>query len=153
MSVRKDRQSMILQLISDEPISTQDELIQKLREHGYDVTQATISRDIKELQLVKRIGDGGKSVYSVSTMLPESGIAQYSSIIEGAIVSTDYAQNICVIKTHSGMANAACASIDSMNWNGVVGTLAGDDTFFVVCRDEDSARRFCDSLNQMIHFS
>ena len=150
MNVRKSRQNMILSLIENESVSTQDELIYKLKEHGYDVTQATISRDIKELKLIKKIGKSGKSVYAVNSHENDVLISKYNAILTESLISTDYAMNTCVIKTHVGMANAACASIDATHWEGVVGTLAGDDTIFVLCRDEQSAKKFSDHLRKMI---
>lgn len=151
MSTRKDRQNTILTLIGNEPISTQDDLILKLREHGFEVTQATISRDIKELKLVKQVGPDGKSVYSAGDRSAESFGGGVSAILPGAVISTDYAMNTCVIKTHAGMANAACAAIDSMNWDGILGTIAGDDTIFVLCRTEAKARNFRESLDRIVH--
>ncbi len=150
MSIRKDRQEMILQLIEQEPIATQDELMLKLGEHGFEVTQATVSRDIKDLKLVKQIGTDGKSVYGVGT----AGKAAYpngaDSLLSSAVVSTDYALNTCVIRTHAGMAGAVCASLDAMDWDGLLGTIAGDDTIFALCRTEAKARNFRDTINTMI---
>ncbi len=149
MSIRKDRQDRILQLIEQEPIATQDELMLKLGEYGFEVTQATVSRDIKDLKLVKQIGTDGKSVYKAA-----SGGSGYpngaDSLLAGAIVSTDYALNTCVIKTHAGMAGAACAAIDGMAWDDILGTIAGDDTIFVLCRTEAKARAFRDTINNTI---
>ncbi len=150
MNARKDRQNQILTLIANEPIATQDELILKLREHGYEVTQATISRDIKELKLIKQIGPDGKSVYSAGTREADAYSNAAESILPGAIKSTDYAMNTCVIKTHAGMANAVGAALDSMNWDGILGTIAGDDTVFVLCRTETKARNFRDAINTLI---
>lgn len=148
MNARKDRQNKILALIADEPIATQDELIRKLREQGCEVTQATVSRDIKELKLVKQIGPDGKSIYSAGSR--EGYRDGAGALLPGAVVSTDYAMNTCVIRTHAGMANAVCAAIDAMNWDGVLGTIAGDDTIFVLCRTEAKARNFRDNLNSLI---
>lgn len=150
MNIRKSRQQEIITLITGEPISTQDELIKKLREKGFDVTQATVSRDIKDLKLIKKIGTSGKSVYSVNTSDEDNLSSKYKTIISGAIVHADYAMNTCVVKTHVGMANAACASIDAMHWEGTLGTIAGDDTIFVLCRSEQDARIFCEKLKSMI---
>jgi len=150
MSVRKDRQNTIIRLIGEKPISTQDELIQELRAHGFDVTQATISRDIKELKLIKKVGAGGKSVYSINKADSDLFQAKYNSILSGALLSADYAQNICVVKTHVGMANAACAALDAMDWDGIVGTLAGDDTIFVCCRTEEKAKELSSTFSGMI---
>lgn len=150
MNARKDRQNQILTLIANEPIATQDELILKLREHGYEVTQATISRDIKELKLIKQVGTDGKSTYSAGTREADAFPNGAESILPGAITSTDYALNTCVIRTHAGMANAVGAALDSMNWDGILGTIAGDDTVFVLCRTETKARNFRDAINTLI---
>lgn len=150
MNARKDRQNQILALIANEPIATQDELISKLREHGYEVTQATISRDIKDLKLIKQIGFDGKSIYSAGAREPYGYPNGAESILPGAITSTDFALNTCVIKTHAGMANAVGAALDSMNWDGILGTIAGDDTVFVLCRTETKARNFRDAINTLI---
>ncbi|MDD6806879.1 MAG: arginine repressor [Oscillospiraceae bacterium] len=150
MSIRKVRQNKIISLIEDFPISTQDELIEKLREYDFDVTQATVSRDIKELKLIKKIGPSGKSIYAISKNDSEALLSKYQAIFEGSVISVDYAINTCVIKTHNGMANAACAAIDAMKWEGVIGTIAGDDTIFVLCRTEENAAAFCTAVKEII---
>ncbi len=151
MTVRKERQNLILSLIEQQSISTQDELIQGLKKYGYEVTQATVSRDIKELKLIKRIGPNGKSVYSVNKIEGGLHAAKYNSILVEAVISADYALNTCVIKTHAGMANAACASLDALKFEGLLGTIAGDDTIFVLCRDEEKADAFCQTIENLIH--
>lgn len=150
MNYRKDRQNMIRMLIREGQISTQDELIQKLREKGYDVTQATVSRDIKELKLIKKVGPNGKSIYCLNTDTEGVGSAKYNAILSEAIVSVDFAENIVVIKTHSGMASAAAAAIDATDSEGVVGTLAGDDTIFVLCRDREQVRSFYENVSRLL---
>lgn len=150
MNYRKDRQNMIRMLIREGQISTQDELIQKLREKGYDVTQATVSRDIKELKLIKKVGPNGKSIYCLNTDTEGMGSAKYNAILSEAIVSVDFAENIVVIKTHSGMASAAAAAIDATDSEGVVGTLAGDDTIFVLCRDREQVRSFYENVSRLL---
>lgn len=149
MNIRKQRQNQILYLIENEQISTQDELSSKLREHGFESTQATISRDIKELKLVKKVGANGKSVYAPGKIEAETPLNKFYDIFAGAVTSVDYAMNTCVIKTHVGMANAACTAIDAMHMDGVLGTLAGDDTIFVLCRDEEHTEKFCASVKSM----
>jgi len=150
MNYRKDRQNMIRMLIREGQISTQDELIQKLREKGYDVTQATVSRDIKELKLIKKVGPNGKSIYCLNTDTEGIGSAKYNAILSEAIVSVDFAENIVVIKTHSGMAGAAAAAIDATDSEGVDGTLAGDDTIFVLCRDREQVRSFYENVSRLL---
>lgn len=150
MNIRKQRQDVILDLIKAEPVSTQDELISKLKSRGFEVTQATISRDIKELKLVKRIGAHGKSAYAASETPSEKLSSKYTAIFAEAVMSVDYALNTCVIKTHVGMANAACAALDAADKDEIVGTIAGDDTIFVLCRSEAAANSLCTSIHQMI---
>lgn len=150
MSVRKDRQNMIKKLIREEQISTQDELIQRLFANGFDVTQATVSRDIKDLKLIKKVGPSGKSIYCLGNNDGDMALSRYNAILTEALVSSDYSQNICVVKTHSGMANAAAAAIDAMEWDGIVGTLAGDDTIFVLCRDEEKTEKFYEAMSKQI---
>ena len=147
MNIRKQRQEAILELIKEEPISTQDELISKLRDKSFEVTQATISRDIKELKLVKKIGANGKSAYAVSEAAAERLAPKYNAIFIESILSADYALNTCVVKTHTGMANAACAALDAAANDSVVGTIAGDDTIFVLCRTEAAAAELCSKIN------
>ena len=150
MNIRQKRQQAIIKLIQNEEISTQDELIEKLKDHGYETTQATISRDIKEIKLIKSVGPNGKSIYSLGKSENEPTYNKFEDIFASTVISADYAMNTCVIKTHVGMANAACAAIDAMNWQGLVGTLAGDDTIFVLCRDVDTTERFCESVRKMV---
>lgn len=150
MNARKERQAHILKLITDCQISTQDELIRHLTEDGMQVTQATISRDLKELKLVKKVGSDGKSYYSIGTTDRELHQERYDSVLAGAVLSVDYALNTCVVKTHVGMASAAGAALDALDFKGVVGTLAGDDTIFVLCRTEERAEAFCQELRERI---
>lgn len=145
--MKKERQSLILSLIAENEIETQEELQQLLRERGYEVTQATISRDINELKIKKDNSDGGYSCYSVSS---KHNPIQYNNIISQAVVEMDYAQNIVCIKCHSGLANAACAVLDSMALNFIVGTIAGDDTIFVLVRSEKHAVQLIEELKKML---
>ena len=148
--MKSGRHAKILEIISEYPIETQDEIILRLKEAGYKATQATISRDIKDLRLVKTLGSDGKYRY-ISDMSrtadPRNGFEQ---LFSGSVVSVDCAQNIVVIKTFSGMANAVCASMDSTENAAVVGTIAGDDTIFVACRSAESAAELNESLKQYI---
>lgn len=136
------RQATILDLIRDYSIETQEELLSRLKEKGYNVTQATVSRDIKELRLLKTLSSDGKYKYtSYSKNNADSGVS-LNGFINSSVISIKSAQNLVVIKTMAGMANAICASIDSVDFRGVIGTLAGDDTIFVVCADIDKAADF-----------
>ncbi len=145
------RQSMILKLIEQQDISTQSELTDYLNEHGFNATQATVSRDIKELRLIKSVGKNGKSKYAVSTQ-ETSGIfsEKLLTIFKESVISYDNAQNIVVIKTMPGLASAACAAIDGMRTEDIVGTLAGDDTGFLLMHDTKIAEEFCKKLGKLL---
>lgn len=148
--MKYNRHAKILDIIENHVIETQDELAEKLREQGMDVTQATISRDIKELRLVKVLTPDGK--YRYSAMHSDTGNMndRLLVIIKEAYVSCDYANNILVIKTLPGMAQAVAATIDALGWNDIVGTIAGDDTIMVVCRAEKIAEDLMDKITRMV---
>ncbi len=146
--MKKDRHAKILELIDKYDISTQEELLEKLLDCGVEVTQATVSRDIKELRLVKHPASGGQYKYSLATGSDEKYM-KYSAIFTQSVTSSDYAQNICMLKCHPGTAQAACAAIDALEISEVLGTIAGDDTIFILCRTERAAqntKREIDSL-------
>lgn len=149
--MKKRRQAKILEIISKYETETQEDLQKYLHEAGFEVTQATISRDIKELRLVKAHSADGKYVYSTGKHPKEESFGRTAGIFNEAILKVQYAMNIVCIKCFSGMANAACAAIDSMDWDGVVGTIAGDDTIFVLCRSEREAQIFTVNLEKMLH--
>lgn len=149
MNIRKLRQKAILELIEEQPISTQDDLIKGLLDKGYEVTQATISRDIKDLGLVKR-RKNGKSIYVAGEQKENKIASKYNTIFTQAAVSADYAMNTCVIKTHVGMANAACTALDALMHEEIVGTLAGDDTIFALCRTEIAAKTVCEKVKTLL---
>ena len=149
--MKNDRQSKILEIIEREPIDTQEQLQQRLQEQGITCTQATISRDTKQLHLIKEPMGQGKYRYAVSVQRNRLNVAdKLRTIFRESIVSVDYAQNIVVIKTMAGLANAAAAALDSMSIPYMVGSLAGDDTAMLVMRDTDSARSFCDEIHEML---
>lgn len=148
--MKYNRHAKILDIIENYEIETQDDLAEKLRQSGMDVTQATISRDIKELRLVKVLSSEGR--YRYSAMNSDGGNVndRLLVIIKEAYVSCDYANNILVIKTLPGMAQAVAATIDALGWNDIVGTIAGDDTMMVVCRAEKIAEDLMDKLTRMV---
>ena len=149
--MKNDRQSRILEIIEREPIDTQEQLQQRLLEQGITCTQATISRDIKQLHLIKEPMGQGKYRYAVSVQRNRLNVAdKLRTIFRESIISIDYAQNIVVIKTMAGLANAAAAALDSMNIPYMVGSLAGDDTAMLVMRDAESARTFCEEIHEML---
>ena len=137
--MKKNRHEAILSLIAQRDIGTQEELMQMLNDMGYRVTQATVSRDIKHLKLIKTPVASGQYKYSCVNKDAEDFSGKYFSILSHSVTAVDYAGNMAVVKCYAGMANAACAAMDSLEIENVVGTLAGDDTVFVLCRNEDSA--------------
>ena len=149
--MKNDRQAKILEIIEQEAIDTQEQLQQRLQELGITCTQATISRDIKQLHLIKEPVGQGRYRYTVSSQRTRLNVAdKLRTIFRESIVSIDHAQNIVVIKTMAGLANAAAAAVDGMNGSYMVGSLAGDDTALLVMRDAESARNFCEEVHEMI---
>ena len=147
--MKKKRLELILKTIEEKDIATQEELLYELREHGLDVTQATVSRDIKELGLVKSMGRNGRYRYAVPRNAGGEAARHLHNIIAPSVLWVDYAMNTVVIKCYAGMAQAVCAAIDTMEFSGVVGTLAGDDTIFVLCRNEQNATEFMQSVKEL----
>ena len=148
--MKTKRHSKILELISEKDISTQEDLLVYLRESGFDVTQATVSRDIKELRLVKTMVSDGKYRYSPAASDNNSDVSTKFAVFNQSAKSVDYANNMIVIKCYTGMANAACAVLDAMNHEGVVGTLAGDDTIFALCRTPENASQMKDAIADLV---
>ena len=137
--MKTKRHGKILELIQNHAIDTQEELLNWLRKEGFDVTQATVSRDIKELRLVKSLSSDGEYRYSTGKTSEIDMSAKFYTLFRESVHSVDYACNTVVIKSMSGMAQAVCAAMDSLHWNGIVGTIAGDDTIFVLTRSENAA--------------
>ncbi len=132
---KKQRQSLILKIISQNEVETQNDLQELLMKRNVSVGQATLSRDIRELRLSKRVSENGVNCYFFETEKPLG----FNRLFAQSVVSMDYAQNIVVLKCHSGLANAACKVIDELDFQSVVGTIAGDDTVFVVTKSENFA--------------
>ena len=149
--MKNDRQSRILEIIEQENVETQEQLQQRLQEQGVICTQATISRDIKQLHLVKEPVGQGRYRYTVSSQRSRLNVAdKLRGIFRESIVSIDNAQNIVVIKTMSGLANAAGAAIDNMDLPDLVGSLAGDDTAILIMRTNEAAAEFCSEIHKML---
>jgi len=149
--LKNNRQNMILEIISQENIETQEQLLQRLQERGIVSTQATISRDIKQMHLIKEPVGQGVYKYAVSGNRTKLNFAEkLRTIFRESITSIDYAQNIVVLKTMPGLASAACSALDNMDIAYMVGSLAGDDTAFLVMRDNESAADFCEELKLML---
>jgi transcriptional regulator of arginine metabolism len=136
--MKKDRQERILQLIKEKPIYNQEELTNALIEEGFRATQPTVSRDINELGLVKSIENGKKSRYEAPKKINKA--ENYFSYFSESVISIETAMNLVIIKCKTGMAQAACASLDLLNLHSIIGTIAGDDTIFIATKDEDTAK-------------
>ncbi len=149
--MKNTRHNLILQIISEQNIETQAQLIEALAAHGVASTQATLSRDIKELHLVKELGADGKHHYAVSGKKKDNDHEQrLRKIFRESVTSYTVAQNIIVIKTLPGLANPACATLDPMHIQTLAGTLAGDDTAFLAMLSNKAAEDFCHEIDEMI---
>ena len=137
--MKNARQEQILRLIASEQIETQEELASRLNRAGFSVTQATVSRDIRELKLRKAPGADGRLVYTSKTDEEEDRRDRYQRVLRDAFVSADSSLNMIVIHTASGMAMAAAAALDSLGWKELLGCIAGDDTVMAVARSADGA--------------
>ena len=149
--MKPKRHAKILELITQYEVNTQEDLLHLLKSVGFDVTQATVSRDIKELRLIKTLSDSGKYKYSVSLKEEPTNFAvKFHSIFHNSVSHIDYAENFVVLKCYVGMAQAACAALDAMKWDGVVGTIAGDDTIFVLMRSPAQAVDLASELKKLM---
>ena len=149
--MKSKRQAKIMEIISTQNVETQEQLLELLRKEGFRGTQATISRDIKEMRIVKELTSLGTYRYAASTNeVSGSFSARLNTIFRECVTGFDYAQNIIVIRTLPGLASAAGSAIDAMNMSMVVGSLAGDDTVMVVMRDNNSAAAFCGEIKNLI---
>ena len=150
--MKTQRQTKILEIIASMDIETQEQLLNELKKAGYRSTQATISRDIKELRIMKELTSLG--TYRYTTVSKEKTVAfsaRLNTIFRESVISYDYAQNLVVIKTIPGLAPAASSAIDAMNMSVVVGSLAGDDTVVVIMRDLQAAIGFCAEIRRLLN--
>lgn len=148
--MKYNRHAKILEIIDNNVIETQEDLADILKEQGMDVTQATVSRDIKDLRLIKVLSSDGRYRYATFSQTENQVSSRLTTILTEAYVSSDYANNIVVVKTLSGMAQAAGSAIDSLKWQEILGTIAGDDTLIMVCRAEKIAEEIVNKFNKMI---
>lgn len=149
-ALKSQRQAKILEIISTINVETQEQLLQELEIAGFRSTQATISRDIKELRIVKELTTLGTYRYTTAAKeVPSTFSNRLNTIFRECVTRYDYAQNLVVIHTLPGLAGAAASAIDSMNMSVVVGTLAGDDTVMVVMRDSNAAAQFCGEISNL----
>ena len=150
--MKTQRQAKIMEIISNQDIETQEQLLQALQEAGFRSTQATISRDIKELRIVKELTSFGTYRYTTANReVPSTFSGRLNAIFRECVTSFDYAQNIIVIHTLPGLANAAASALDTMNMSVVLGTIAGDDTVFIVMRDTNAAAAFCGEIKSLLN--
>ena len=148
--MKSKRQEKILELIHDHSVQTQEQLLAELNDAGFRTTQATISRDIKQLHLIKEPTGNGTYRYAVSTQKMRLNLAdRLQTILRERIVSVDCAQNLVLIKTMAGLGPAAGAAFDGMDISAKVGTVAGDDTVLIVMRENESAAELCSEIEDM----
>ena len=148
--MKTDRHKKILEVIDRYEVGTQEELAKILNDEGYNVTQATVSRDIKELRLIKIPAGDGNYKYAIAPQKNPIIPSDVLSIFTSSVTSVDYSFNIVVLKTHSGMAQAVCAAFDNVHRPGVVGTIAGDDTIFIATRGEEASLALVTELKRFI---
>jgi transcriptional regulator of arginine metabolism len=150
--VKSQRQAKIMEIISTRNVETQEQLLAALQSEGFRGTQATISRDIKELRIVKELTSLGTYRYTTSSSeMTGSFSSRLNTIFRECVIGYDYAQNIVVIRTLPGLASAAGSAIDSMNLSVVVGSISGDDTVMIVMRDNNAAAAFCGEIKNLIN--
>lgn len=144
------RHAKILEIINNMDIETQEELAEELKESGIDVTQATVSRDIKELKLIKVLSNSGKYKYASISPIENVISDKLVTIFSQTVLTIDYVDNFIVIKTISGSAPAAAEAIDSLKWDGIVGSIAGDNTIFVLARNSEKTLELVGKLKRML---
>ncbi len=148
--MKSNRHGKILEIIENYDVETQEELIFRLKEAGFDVTQATISRDIRELKLTKVLTSDGKYKYILHKASKHTDVPAYKSSLSASIISIEYAQNLIVVKTYPGMAQAIAAVLDNAHIKGVMGCVGGDDTIIVAVRDNNFASSAADEIKKML---
>lgn len=148
--MKKNRHDKIIELINNHVVETQEQLAALLKDEGYDVTQATVSRDIRQMKLTKQVTPDGRQKYVYTTADPEVMHDKYVRILKAGFVSMDLAQNLLVVRTVSGMAMALAAAIDSLEITEVVGCIAGDDTIFVATKSEEEATVLMKEFEEML---
>ena len=148
--MKNTRQKKILELISRHHVETQDELIEHLKAEGYHITQATISRDIRQLQLTKVMTSRGTYRYVAPKLEDMVANPKFHAVLADSVLKIEYAMNIIVLKTYPGLANAVAASVDSLTITDVLGCVAGDDTIMVVTKNENAAKSISERIKTMM---
>lgn len=150
--MKSKRQAKIVEIISTTNVETQEQLLQELHNAGFASTQATISRDIKELRIVKELTSFGTYRYTTAAReVPNSVLSRLNTIFRESVINFDYAQNMVVIHTLPGLAAAAASALDAMKMSVMLGSLAGDDTVLVVMRDNNAAAAFCGEIKSLLN--
>jgi transcriptional regulator of arginine metabolism len=150
--LKTQRQAKILEIVTTRDVETQEQLLQELQDAGFYSTQATISRDIKELRIVKELTSFGTYRYTTSSKEVSGTFStRLNTIFRECVTGVDYAQNIVVIHTLPGLASAAGSAVDAMSMSFVLGTLAGDDTVIIVVRDTNAAAAFCSEIKNLLN--
>lgn len=149
--MKKNRHDKIIEIIARNVVETQEQLATLLREAGYDVTQATVSRDIRQMKLTKQVTEDGKQKYVYTTADSDVMQDKYVSVLRAGYVSMDLAQNILVMKTVSGMAMALAAALDALNFPQIVGCIAGDDTIMIAIKTNEEAEEIMEEIQTLMN--
>ena len=148
--MKSQRQERILELVSKYEIETQDDMMSRLQSEGFKVTQATVSRDLKELKLTKTLTARGTYRYSVNPARQHAGATKFNNAMVDSIIQVDYSLNNVVIKTYPGLAQAVASGVDALNMHSILGCVAGDDTIIIVTRDEESSKEISRTLTELM---
>lgn len=149
--MKKNRHDKIIEIIARNVVETQEQLASLLKDAGYDVTQATVSRDIRQMKLTKQVTEDGKSKYVYTTADSDVMQDKYVSVLKAGFVSMDLAQNILVMKTVSGMAMALAAALDALNFPQIVGCIAGDDTIMIAIKTNEEAVEIMEEIQNLMN--
>ena len=148
--MKSQRHARILELVSKYEIETQEDMMTRLLADGFKVTQATVSRDLKELKLTKTLTARGTYRYAVNTSRQHTGSVKLNNAMVDSIIQVDYSLNNVVIKTYPGLANAVASGVDALNMHSILGCVAGDDTIIIITRDEESSAELSQTLTDLM---
>ena len=148
--MKSQRHARILELVSKYEIETQEDMMTRLLADGFKVTQATVSRDLKELKLTKTLTARGTYRYAVNTARQHTGSVKLNNAMVDSIIQVDYSLNNVVIKTYPGLANAVASGVDALNMHSILGCVAGDDTIIIITRDEESSAELSETLTELM---
>ena len=148
--MKSQRQTRILELVAKYEIETQEEMMSRLQSEGFKVTQATVSRDLRELKLMKTLTARGTYRYSVNSGRQHTGNVKLNNAMVDSIIQVDYSLNNVVIKTYPGMAQAVASAVDALNMHSILGCVAGDDTIIIVTRSEESSKEIKEKITELM---